>query len=115
MDKAPRSSSPSTSGRASGGGALGQAAGPRSGSKGPLLLTPREFRFTSEVPIWLDYHGKHVTMDQVVSGATGWPREPEPLSSPICSGVAWSVGARRPGLASGRHRQLRWPPVAPSG
>uniref|UniRef100_A0A8D0HW69 Autophagy related 2A n=1 Tax=Sphenodon punctatus TaxID=8508 RepID=A0A8D0HW69_SPHPU len=24
----------------------------------------REFRFTSEVPIWLDYHGKHVTMDQ---------------------------------------------------
>lgn len=25
----------------------------------------REFRFTSEVPIWLDYHGKHVTMDQV--------------------------------------------------
>ncbi|XP_069500847.1 autophagy-related protein 2 homolog A [Ambystoma mexicanum] len=25
----------------------------------------REFRFTSEVPIWLDYQGKHVTMDQV--------------------------------------------------
>ncbi|XP_076971909.1 autophagy-related protein 2 homolog A isoform X2 [Tamandua tetradactyla] len=25
----------------------------------------REFRFTAEVPIWLDYHGKHVTMDQV--------------------------------------------------
>ncbi|XP_008578194.1 PREDICTED: autophagy-related protein 2 homolog A isoform X1 [Galeopterus variegatus] len=25
----------------------------------------REFRFTSEVPIWLDYHGKHVTMHQV--------------------------------------------------
>nr|XP_004656699.2 autophagy-related protein 2 homolog A isoform X2 [Jaculus jaculus] len=25
----------------------------------------REFRFTSEVPICLDYHGKHVTMDQV--------------------------------------------------
>ncbi|XP_039100718.1 autophagy-related protein 2 homolog A isoform X1 [Hyaena hyaena] len=25
----------------------------------------REFRFTSEVPIWLDYHGKHITMDQV--------------------------------------------------
>ncbi|XP_037694662.1 autophagy-related protein 2 homolog A isoform X2 [Choloepus didactylus] len=25
----------------------------------------REFRFTSEVPIWLDYHGKHVTTDQV--------------------------------------------------
>ena len=32
---------------------------------------PREFRFTSEVPIWLDYHGKHVTMDQVVSGLSG--------------------------------------------
>lgn len=25
----------------------------------------REFRFTSEVPIRLDYHGKHVSMDQV--------------------------------------------------
>ncbi|KAM4845899.1 autophagy-related protein 2 homolog A isoform 2-T2 [Thomomys bottae] len=25
----------------------------------------REFRFTSEVPICLDYHGKHVAMDQV--------------------------------------------------
>lgn len=25
----------------------------------------REFRFTSEVPICLDYHGKHVTVDQV--------------------------------------------------
>ncbi|XP_073073660.1 autophagy-related protein 2 homolog A isoform X2 [Manis javanica] len=25
----------------------------------------REFRFTSEVPVWLDYHGKHVSMDQV--------------------------------------------------
>ncbi|XP_042637474.1 autophagy-related protein 2 homolog A [Orycteropus afer afer] len=25
----------------------------------------REFRFTSEVPIWLDYHGKHVALDQV--------------------------------------------------
>uniref|UniRef100_A0A8C2CPF3 Autophagy related 2A n=1 Tax=Cyprinus carpio TaxID=7962 RepID=A0A8C2CPF3_CYPCA len=23
-----------------------------------------EFRFTSEVPIWLDYHGKHVVIDQ---------------------------------------------------
>lgn len=37
----------------------------------PDWLIPREFRFTSEVPIWLDYHGKHVTMDQVVSGALG--------------------------------------------
>ncbi|XP_036286351.1 autophagy-related protein 2 homolog A isoform X2 [Pipistrellus kuhlii] len=25
----------------------------------------REFRFTAEVPIWLDYHGKHISMDQV--------------------------------------------------
>uniref|UniRef100_A0A4W4GE44 Autophagy related 2A n=1 Tax=Electrophorus electricus TaxID=8005 RepID=A0A4W4GE44_ELEEL len=25
----------------------------------------REFRFTSEVPIWLDYHGKHVAIEQV--------------------------------------------------
>ncbi|XP_039616656.1 autophagy-related protein 2 homolog A isoform X1 [Polypterus senegalus] len=25
----------------------------------------REFRFTSEVPIWLDYQGKHVSIDQV--------------------------------------------------
>uniref|UniRef100_A0A4W4G9J3 Autophagy related 2A n=1 Tax=Electrophorus electricus TaxID=8005 RepID=A0A4W4G9J3_ELEEL len=24
----------------------------------------REFRFTSEVPIWLDYHGKHVAIEQ---------------------------------------------------
>uniref|UniRef100_A0A8C9WNT2 Autophagy related 2A n=1 Tax=Scleropages formosus TaxID=113540 RepID=A0A8C9WNT2_SCLFO len=24
----------------------------------------REFRFTSEVPIWLDYHGKHVVIEQ---------------------------------------------------
>lgn len=24
-----------------------------------------EFRFTSEVPIWLDYHGKHVVIEQV--------------------------------------------------
>lgn len=43
----------------------------RSATKGPLLLIPREFRFTSEVPIWLDYHGKHMSMDQVVSGAVG--------------------------------------------
>lgn len=25
----------------------------------------REFRFTSEVPIWLDYQGKHVVIEQV--------------------------------------------------
>lgn len=29
------------------------------------FVYPREFRFTSEVPIRLDYHGKHVSMDQV--------------------------------------------------
>ncbi|XP_038643270.1 autophagy-related protein 2 homolog A-like [Scyliorhinus canicula] len=33
-----------------------------SSSEQPIYF--REFRFTSEVPIWLDYHGKHVTMDQ---------------------------------------------------
>uniref|UniRef100_A0AAX7UWQ0 Autophagy related 2A n=1 Tax=Astatotilapia calliptera TaxID=8154 RepID=A0AAX7UWQ0_ASTCA len=32
----------------------------------PLLVSTlfREFRFTSEVPIWLDYHGKHVVIEQ---------------------------------------------------
>uniref|UniRef100_A0A4W4GAP6 Autophagy related 2A n=1 Tax=Electrophorus electricus TaxID=8005 RepID=A0A4W4GAP6_ELEEL len=31
-----------------------------------VLMSPfREFRFTSEVPIWLDYHGKHVAIEQV--------------------------------------------------
>lgn len=29
------------------------------------LFVLREFRFTSEVPIWLDYHGKHVVIEQV--------------------------------------------------
>ncbi|GCB82016.1 hypothetical protein scyTo_0022266, partial [Scyliorhinus torazame] len=33
-----------------------------SSSEQPIYF--REFRFTSEVPIWLDYQGKHVTMDQ---------------------------------------------------
>lgn len=33
---------------------------------GFCVFTPiREFRFTSEVPIWLDYHGKHVAIEQV--------------------------------------------------
>ncbi|XP_019810546.2 autophagy-related protein 2 homolog A isoform X2 [Bos indicus] len=44
-----------------------EAAGGRLGTS-PTEQQPiyfREFRFTSEVPIWLDYHGKHVTMDQV--------------------------------------------------
>lgn len=61
----PLSSSPSTSGKAAGGAWPGCTA-PGQRPKDPLL--PREFRFTSEVPIWLDYHGKHVSMDQVVSG-----------------------------------------------
>ncbi|XP_061461555.1 autophagy-related protein 2 homolog A isoform X2 [Rhineura floridana] len=34
-----------------------------SSSEQPIYF--REFRFTSEVPIWLDYHGKHVAVDQV--------------------------------------------------
>ncbi|XP_069752323.1 autophagy-related protein 2 homolog A [Narcine bancroftii] len=33
-----------------------------SSSEQPIYF--REFRFTSEVPIWLDYQGKHVTMEQ---------------------------------------------------
>lgn len=46
--------------------------GARPVTSGPSPYSPsREFRFTSEVPIWLDYHGKHVTMDQVVSGLSG--------------------------------------------
>ncbi|KAB0404107.1 hypothetical protein E2I00_008860 [Balaenoptera physalus] len=46
-----------------------EAAGGRHGAS-PAEQQPiyfREFRFTSEVPIWLDYHGKHVTMDQVLN------------------------------------------------
>uniref|UniRef100_A0A8C7ZQB0 Autophagy related 2A n=1 Tax=Oryzias sinensis TaxID=183150 RepID=A0A8C7ZQB0_9TELE len=38
------------------------------GDKSVILLSSlpfREFRFTSEVPIWLDYHGKHVVIEQV--------------------------------------------------
>uniref|UniRef100_A0A665XDY6 Autophagy related 2A n=1 Tax=Echeneis naucrates TaxID=173247 RepID=A0A665XDY6_ECHNA len=30
----------------------------------PSWVLFREFRFTSEVPIWLDYHGKHVVIEQ---------------------------------------------------
>ncbi|XP_026541578.1 autophagy-related protein 2 homolog A isoform X1 [Notechis scutatus] len=33
-----------------------------SSSEQPIYF--REFRFTSEVPIWLDYHGQHVSVDQ---------------------------------------------------
>ncbi|XP_062856469.1 autophagy-related protein 2 homolog A isoform X2 [Trichomycterus rosablanca] len=38
------------------------SAGSSSSSDQPIYF--REFRFTSEVPIWLDYHGKHVTIEQ---------------------------------------------------
>lgn len=41
------------------------AGGPSSPSAERQPVYFREFRFTSEVPIWLDYHGKHVTVDQV--------------------------------------------------
>lgn len=34
----------------------------------------REFRFTSEVPIWLDYHGKHVIIEQVRVFYQSWTR-----------------------------------------
>ncbi|XP_046500231.1 autophagy-related protein 2 homolog A isoform X3 [Equus quagga] len=43
--------------------AVGGGHGSSSAEQQPIYF--REFRFTSEVPIWLDYHGKHVTMDQV--------------------------------------------------
>uniref|UniRef100_A0A7N8XDZ1 Autophagy related 2A n=1 Tax=Mastacembelus armatus TaxID=205130 RepID=A0A7N8XDZ1_9TELE len=39
------------------------SAGSTSSSDQPIYF--REFRFTSEVPIWLDYHGKHVVIEQV--------------------------------------------------
>uniref|UniRef100_A0A672GZ31 Autophagy related 2A n=1 Tax=Salarias fasciatus TaxID=181472 RepID=A0A672GZ31_SALFA len=38
------------------------SAGSTSSSEQPIYF--REFRFTSEVPIWLDYHGKHVVIEQ---------------------------------------------------
>ncbi|XP_005384601.1 PREDICTED: autophagy-related protein 2 homolog A isoform X3 [Chinchilla lanigera] len=41
----------------------GPSGGHGSAEQQPIYF--REFRFTSEVPIWLDYHGKHVSMDQV--------------------------------------------------
>ncbi|XP_010634330.1 autophagy-related protein 2 homolog A isoform X2 [Fukomys damarensis] len=40
----------------------GPGGGHSSAEQQPIYF--REFRFTSEVPIWLDYHGKHVSMDQ---------------------------------------------------
>ncbi|XP_030595462.1 LOW QUALITY PROTEIN: autophagy-related protein 2 homolog A [Archocentrus centrarchus] len=38
------------------------SAGSSSSTDQPIYF--REFRFTSEVPIWLDYHGKHVVIEQ---------------------------------------------------
>ncbi|XP_035768737.1 autophagy-related protein 2 homolog A [Neolamprologus brichardi] len=38
------------------------SAGSSASSDQPIYF--REFRFTSEVPIWLDYHGKHVVIEQ---------------------------------------------------
>uniref|UniRef100_A0A8C5E1K8 Autophagy related 2A n=1 Tax=Gouania willdenowi TaxID=441366 RepID=A0A8C5E1K8_GOUWI len=38
------------------------SAGSTSSSDQPIYFC--EFRFTSEVPIWLDYHGKHVVIEQ---------------------------------------------------
>ncbi|CAL9707012.1 unnamed protein product [Knipowitschia caucasica] len=38
------------------------SAGSTSSTEQPIYF--REFRFTSEVPIWLDYHGKHVVIEQ---------------------------------------------------
>uniref|UniRef100_A0A669CNR2 Autophagy related 2A n=1 Tax=Oreochromis niloticus TaxID=8128 RepID=A0A669CNR2_ORENI len=38
------------------------SAGSSTSSDQPIYF--REFRFTSEVPIWLDYHGKHVVIEQ---------------------------------------------------
>lgn len=69
---APLTHSPSTSGREErpGPGCLPTKSVTRSVTEDPLpSSSSREFRFTSEVPICLDYHGKHVTVDQVVSGA----------------------------------------------
>lgn len=84
----PRSSSPSTSGRALGWGHQARLQGARPVTQGPLPCSPsREFRFTSEVPIWLDYHGKHVTMDQVVGGTV------KPRSAQERPGL-WEPGAR---------------------
>ena len=37
------------------------------------VLLCREFRFISEVPIWLDYHGKHMVIEQVRGVAGGAP------------------------------------------
>lgn len=73
MATAPLTHSLSTSGRKEGSEprCLPTRSVSRSVSRdSPFPSSPsREFRFTSEVPICLDYHGKHVTVDQVVSDA----------------------------------------------
>ncbi|XP_012375149.2 autophagy-related protein 2 homolog A isoform X2 [Dasypus novemcinctus] len=46
------------------GGSQKAPGGRRSSSSEQQPIYFREFRFTSEVPIWLDYHGKHVAVDQ---------------------------------------------------
>lgn len=106
MAPPPLSSSPSTSGRALGWGPWARPQGARPVTSGPSPHSPpREFRFTSEVPIWLDYHGKHVTMDQVVSGLSGpspavalggqGARQYRPLSASSGSGgLGRSLGPR---------------------
>lgn len=75
MATAPLTSSLSTSGKVEGRWARlseNLASGQLETRGSPLPSFPfREFRFTSEVPICLDYHGKHVTVDQVVSGSIG--------------------------------------------
>ncbi|XP_075401574.1 autophagy-related protein 2 homolog A isoform X2 [Tenrec ecaudatus] len=52
-------------GAAAGGPQEPSSSGHPGGSSEQQPIYFREFRFTSEVPIWLDYHGKHVSMDQV--------------------------------------------------
>ena len=51
-----------------------------------VFYSNREFRFTSEVPIRLDYHGKHVSMEQVKApgAATSW--------APLCVNVVSLTG-----------------------
>lgn len=69
MATAPLTHNPSTSGRKEGSGP-GYLPTRSVIRDSPFPSSPsREFRFTSEVPICLDYHGKHVTVDQVVSDA----------------------------------------------
>lgn len=54
--------------------------------KKKFLCPRREFRFTSEVPIRLDYHGKHVSMEQVQG-----PRNCTLFNFCIMNFCVWSV------------------------